>query len=376
MKTHLKINSPPHPGLFHSHQKRGFCRGSAPVPTPATNQRMGVSGQKGRHGGAAPTKNETARPPHQPNPNSANNSTTRFAVAVFLTLSSAIALPSCGGATSSSHENQVAASAPQSAPAPEPAAQRSKTPGASKKAAETTATRPQLIKKAQLSVVVKSIDASTKSVTNIVEKQQGDILGFQNQKPPDSSVRQTASVEIRVPQERLETTLDALAKLGTVENRSLTAEDVTNQLVDSEARLRNLRKSEEMVLKIMERSGSVGDVLKASQELSKIRESIERIDAQLKSLRNQVAYSTISLTLEAAVSAQQTQEPSLGLRAQETWGKATHSVGELTLGLFGLGIWLLAYSPYLLLIGAAVYGFNRFKKQHSVPTIQEPKPPQ
>ncbi|MEP6515114.1 DUF4349 domain-containing protein [Microcoleus vaginatus] len=326
-------------------------------------------------------------PPPKPNPNPANNSTTRFAVAVFLTLSSTIALPSCGGAqtsssapggaaSSSSPENQVAASAPQSAPAPEPAAQRSNTPGASKKAPETPATRPQLIKKAQLTVVVKSIDASTKSVTNIVEKQQGDILGFQNQKPPDSSVRQTASVEIRVPQERLETTLDALAKLGTVENRSLTAEDVTDQLVDSEARLRNLRKSEEMVLKIMERSGSVGDVLKVSQELSNIRESIERIDAQLKSLRNQVAYSTISLTLEAAVSAQQTPEPSLGLRVQETWGKATHSVGELTLGLFGLGIWLLAYSPYFLLIAAAVYGFNRFKKQHSDPTTPQPKPPQ
>jgi len=325
-------------------------------------------------------------PPPKPNPNPANNSTTRFAVAVFLTLSSAIALPSCGGdstggsgtggaASSSSRENQFAESAPPPPSAAQRAAGGSKTAAVPKKLAETPATRPQLIKKAELSLVVKSIDASSKSVTNIVEKQQGDILGFQNQKPPDSSVRQTASVEIRVPQERLETTLEALAKLGTVENRSLTAEDVTNQLVDSEARLRNLRKSEEMVLKIMERSGSVGDVLKASQELSKIRESIERIDAQLKSLRNQVAYSTISLTLEAAVSAQQTPEPSLGLRVQETWGKATHSVSKLTLGLFGLGIWLLAYSPYLLLIAAAVYGFNRFKKQQSVRKIQEPKPP-
>ena len=226
-----------------------------------------------------------------------------------------------------------------------------------------------------MSIVVKSIDTSTKSVTDIVKKQQGDILGFQNQKPPDSSVRQTATVDIRVPQEKLETTLDALAKLGSVQNRGLTAEDVTTQLVDSEARLKNLRKSEEMVLKIMERSGSVADVLKAAQELSKIRESIERIDAQLKSLRNQVAYSTINLTLEAAVSAQQEPEPSLGLRMQETWGKATHSVGELTLGLFALGIWMLAYSPYFLVIGAGIYGFNRFKKQHSVPKIQEPKPP-
>ena len=308
--------------------------------------------------------------------NPVNKSTTRFAVMAFLTLSSAIALPSCASSQPNTRsENQISASAPKSAPAPPPPAGEARSADVAKKPAQTTANRPQLIKKAEMSIVVKSIDTSTKSVTDIVKKQQGDILGFQNQKPPDSSVRQTATVDIRVPQERLETTLDALAKLGTVQNRGLTAEDVTTQLVDSEARLKNLRKSEEMVLKIMERSGSVADVLKASQELSNIRESIEQIDAQLKSLRNQVAYSTISLTLEAAVSAQQDPEPSLGLRVQETWGKATHSVGEVTLGLFALSIWLLAFSPYLVLIGAAVYGFNRFKKQHSVPKIQEPKPP-
>lgn len=316
-------------------------------------------------------------------PNLANKSTTRFAIVAFLTLSSAIALPSCANsspntgsaAPSASGENQIVASAPQSAPAPPPPAGEARSADVAKKTAQTTANRPQLIKKAEMSVVVKSIDTSTKSVTDIVKKQQGDILGFQNQKPPDSSIRQTATVDIRVPQEKLETTLDALAKLGSVQNRGLTAQDVTTQLVDSEARLKNLRKSEEMVLKIMERSGSVGDVLKASKELSNIRESIERIDAQLKSLRNQVAYSTINLTLEAAVSAQQEPEPSLGLRVQETWGKATHSVGELTLGLFALSIWMLAYSPYLVLIGAGIYGFNRFKKQHSAAKVPEAKPP-
>jgi hypothetical protein len=317
----------------------------------------------------------------KPNTNPANSSTGRFAIALFLTLSSAVALPSCASApTGGSAGPQMAlksapaplaeAAAPQAAPNSD-AAVASKTT-----AAEPQASRPQLIKKAELSIIVKSIDASTKSVTDIVEKRQGDILGFQNQKPPDSSIRQTATMEIRVPQEKLDATLDALAKLGTVQNRGLTAEDVTSQLVDSEARLKNLRKSEEMVLKIMERSGSVGDVLKASQELSKIRESIERIEAQLKNLRGQVAYSTINLTLEAAVSAQQNPEPSLGLRVQETWGKATHSMGEFTLGLLGLGIWLLAYSPYLLLIAIAIYGVNRWRKQQSpAPQISEPKLP-
>lgn len=140
----------------------------------------------------------------------------------------------------------------------------------------------------------------------------------------------------------------------------ITAEDVSDQLVDVQARLRNLRKSEEMVLKIMERSGSVGDVLKAANELSTIRESIERIDAQLRNLQNQVAYSTIDLTIESSVSVSPAQE-NLGLRVQETWGKATHTMGEFTWLLVGLILWLLAFSPYLLIIGGGIYGYRWYR---------------
>ncbi|MEG4914372.1 MULTISPECIES: glycosyltransferase family 4 protein [unclassified Microcoleus] len=46
--------------LFHSHQKHEFCRGSAPVPTPDLDDSIGRSDQEGRHGGTAPTDNETA----------------------------------------------------------------------------------------------------------------------------------------------------------------------------------------------------------------------------------------------------------------------------------------------------------------------------
>jgi hypothetical protein len=115
----------------------------------------------------------------------------------------------------------------------------------------------------------------------------------------------------------------------------------------------------------MNRSGSVGDVLKVAQELSNIRQSIEQIDAQLQSLTNRVAYSTITLQLEAAVSTTSPQQP-LGLQVQDTWNNATHSVGELTTDFIRLAIWLVAYSPYLLLLGGATWlGYTRHKKQSS-----------
>jgi hypothetical protein len=118
-----------------------------------------------------------------------------------------------------------------------------------------------------------------------------------------------------------------------------------------------------MVLKIMERSGSVGEVLQVSNELSNIRESIERLDAQLRNLQNQVAYSMITLNLEEAVSASSQPQPDLGLQIGETWGKAQNAVTELTLALVSLMVWLLAFSPYFILVGGAVYGYRRWRKQ-------------
>ncbi|MCA1992088.1 MAG: DUF4349 domain-containing protein, partial [Coleofasciculus sp. S288] len=119
--------------------------------------------------------------------------------------------------------------------------------------------RPQLVKTAEIALVVNSIDQTLQQASQIIQQQQGDVLGLQNDKPQNSNRRETAFMQIRVPQGKLETTLDALAKLGTVQRRNLSGEDVTNQLVDFQARLRNLRKTESSLLQIMNRSGSVGD---------------------------------------------------------------------------------------------------------------------
>lgn len=290
---------------------------------------------------------------------------------------SAVALPACSAAENAKLSQMQGAATPAAAPAP-PAelAKMSDAPAQNTVAsAPARKSRPQLIKRAELTLVVKSIDKSMNSVGKIVQKQQGDVLGFQDNQPIDNSKRQTASMQLRVPSQKLEVTLDELAKLGTVQSRSLTAEDVSDQLVDFQARLKNLRKSEEAVLKILERSGSVSEVLKVSQELSNIRESIERISAQLNNLQNQVAYSTITLNLEAPVSAAPPPQEPVGLQVQETWGKATHSVNQFTMNLLGLSIWLFAYSPYFVLIAAAVYGYRKFKQQKSHRAEQKPLPP-
>ena len=207
----------------------------------------------------------------------------------------------------------------------------------------------------------------------LLENSRGDILGLQDELPANPSQRQMASMELRIPQAKLDATLDRLAQLGNVQSRSIQAQDVSNQLVDSQARLRNLRKSEEQVLKILNRTGSVADVLKVTQELSNIRASIEQIDAQLQQLKNQVAYSTVRLTLEDAIASSTRQLP-LGERLQDSWSHSTRAVQELTVGLMSLGIWLLAFSPYF--IGLFLLGFaGKRLLFHRRPTATPATPP-
>ncbi len=283
---------------------------------------------------------------------------------LFLTtLLGTIILASCN-AEKTTQLSQEQALAPMASPAEAPASGVANLTSEAAPAEPTQVPQssPQLVKTAEITLVVNSIDESVREATQIIKQQQGDLLGLDDNKPQDNRDRQTASLQIRVPQNKLDITLEALAKLGTIQHRHLSAEDVTTQLVDFQARLRNLRQTESSLLQIMKRTGSVGDVLKVSQELSTVRESIEQIDAQLKSLTNRVAYSTITLHLEAAVSITTPQQP-LGLQVQDTWNKATRSVSEFTTGLLKLGLWLMAYSPYLLLLGGAVlFGYTRLKR--------------
>lgn len=223
--------------------------------------------------------------------------------------------------------------------------------------------QPQLIKRAQLSLVVDSVDESLKSASQIIRTHQGDILDLQDNQI--EAVQRTAYLRIRVPQANLDSLLEALGALGTVQQQGLSAEDVSTQIVDAQARLRNLRKSEESLLKIMERSGEISHVLEVSRELSRVREQIEQIDARVQNLQTQVRYSTVDLALAAAVASQPVGRP-LGETMSTTWRNATESVGDLTVGLMQVGLWLLAYSPYLLVVAiASVIGYRTIRRRTS-----------
>jgi hypothetical protein len=230
---------------------------------------------------------------------------------------------------------------------------------------------PQLVKTAELSLVVDSLAEAIDRSSEIALSQRGDVLRLEEVKPQGSWKPPTALIELRVPQANLDRTLKALTQLGQLQSQNISAQDVSNQLVDFQARSRNLRKTESTLLEIMERSGSVADVLKVAQELSNVRSQIEQIDAQLKDLQNRVAFSTLTLNLEAANAAIPGERP-LATQLGQTWTTATHSMGQLTSGLLKLLLWMLVYSPYLAVIAVGAWWGMRRSRSRSPSELTPP----
>ncbi|MEF8853810.1 MAG: DUF4349 domain-containing protein [Haloarculaceae archaeon] len=104
-------------------------------------------------------------------------------------------------------------------------------------------------------------------------------------------------VVVRVPSENFSRMLEAARESGTVRSENTETEDVTDQLVDLNARLENLRAERDRLRTLYNRSNSTEDVLAVQERLSDVQGEIERLEARKRSLENRVAFSTLRIEL-------------------------------------------------------------------------------
>lgn len=163
---------------------------------------------------------------------------------------------------------------------------------------EVNLTNRQIVRNGQIELRVADIEAAEKKIQDIV-KQAG---GFVSDSASSNLASENSTVNLtsRVPVARFDDTLTALAELGTVLSKSTSATDVTGQVADMDARLKVMRAQEEVYLRTMHQSNNMKDTISVQDQLMQLRERIEGTEAQLKSQREQAAFSTIKVTIVSA----------------------------------------------------------------------------
>ena len=108
----------------------------------------------------------------------------------------------------------------------------------------------------------------------------------------------TASLVIRVPSSRFTSLILAVSALGKVENEQVQGQDVTGQLVNLSARITNLEAEQVALRALVERAGSIPNILQAQNELFTVESEIEQLSAEQASLDSQTSYATLTVNLE------------------------------------------------------------------------------
>lgn len=155
-------------------------------------------------------------------------------------------------------------------------------------------TQRQIISNASLSIEVEPVEPAIDQVRAIAE----GLGGFVEQLSSYGSDKdQQANLTVRVPQDQFFTAVDRIEALGKVQGRNLGSEDVSEQFIDLEARLKSSLREEESLLGLLERAEKVAEILTIERELSRVRSDIERAQGQLNFLERRVDLSTISVSL-------------------------------------------------------------------------------
>ncbi|WP_420457164.1 DUF4349 domain-containing protein [Rubrivirga sp.] len=149
------------------------------------------------------------------------------------------------------------------------------------------------------------------------------------------------TLTLRVPSDRFDAALDALAALGTVESRAVAVDDVTAQVVDVEARLRAKRAAEARYVGFVAQAGSISEMLAVQERLDGVRAEIESMESLARSLRGGVALGTIRATIVGpATTAAPPPAPGVVAQAVDAVAAGWHGVWAVVLGV--LPLWPLA----------------------------------
>jgi len=148
----------------------------------------------------------------------------------------------------------------------------------------------KVIRSGEIAVEVEKFDDAARRLLSIAEAAGGFIA--------DSAYDESGGVPrgtfvVRVPANRFGDAVRQVEQLGTVQRRHITGQDVTEEFIDLDARVRNLERQEARLLTFMDRATKIPDLMAVQQEVSRVRGEIERLRGRMRFLANRVDLATI-----------------------------------------------------------------------------------
>ncbi|TNM68515.1 DUF4349 domain-containing protein [Streptomyces sp. NP160] len=215
----------------------------------------------------------------------------------------------------------------------------------------------QVITTASASLVADDVAATTGRIAVLVEGAGGRVEERAVQTPEGGPA--SASLVLRVPADRLSTTVDGLERFGAVSDVTVSATDVTAQATDLDARIAALRTSTDRLTQLLAGASSTDALVAAESALTQRQAELDSLVQQRSLLAGQVQMATLTLSVQGRAAAPEAGPSDFADGLGSGWRSLVSTLGA---ALVVAGV-LLPWLVLAALLGAAVLGVGRLARR-------------
>jgi hypothetical protein len=162
----------------------------------------------------------------------------------------------------------------------------------------------KIIRNGEVSIETDTPSEGQRKIAAIAEKHGGFVViseSKQNEAVSQTVASTMVNVVVRVPAQKFEAAIEEIRDVGgRILYEKRTGQDVTEEYIDLEARIRTKKALEAQFLEIMKQARKISDAMEVQTQLAEVRTEIERLEGRRRFLENQSALSTINITLHTS----------------------------------------------------------------------------
>ena len=214
----------------------------------------------------------------------------------------------------------------------------------------------QTIRTGEIRLRVNDTERASERIRRLAAERGGFVSdSSQEVEERHDETRRTGTMTVRVPSEEFDATVAEIESQGEVRSVDTRSEDVTDQLVDIEARLENLRAERDRLRELYDGANDTEAVLAVQRELSDVQEEIERLEARQAALERDVALATITVQL-GEEPPEPPEEPSTAWYDTGLVAAFLSSVSGVATAVRALAVGVAYLAPYALVFGLPAVG--------------------
>ena len=173
-------------------------------------------------------------------------------------------------------------------------------------------------------------------------------------------------MEIRVPAEKLDAFLGSVSSLATITSKQISVKEITGEYINTQSRIKALETEYEALLKILEKASKVEDLISIQERLTNVNAELEKNKTALKTYDEQIAYSTVTMSISEVERVTKTQNRTFG---QELKSRLSDNLYNISQGARSFAIWFISSLPYILIfavtaaaVAVAVFKIRKHRK--------------